>query len=166
MTVCVISPNVPATTHALIDEAVSLGETRALPISGWRIRQRLQRNGRVAIEISDDTGDLVGLITSTNLPMLSVDGAWRGRTHLADGTRRWWALAIGHATTSDDDPAVTFTRRLGPHANPRRTIVRPALRHGLWIAAVPGLHTTITCRQGPEHRIRRLGPVPRWHAHA
>jgi hypothetical protein len=164
MTVCVISPNVPATTHALIDEAASLGETRALPISGWRLRQRLQRNGRAAIEISDDTGDLVGLITSTNLPMLSVDGAWRGRTHLADGARRWWALAIGHALTSDDDPAVTFTRRLGPHGNPHRTIVRPALLQGLWIAAVPGLHTTITCRQGTEHRIRRLGPVPRWHA--
>jgi hypothetical protein len=54
----------------------------------------------------------------------------------------------------------------GPHGNPRRTIVRPALLQGLWIAAVPGLHTTITCRQGPEHRIRRLDPVPRWHAHA
>ena len=77
-----------------------------------------------------------------------------------DGT----ALAIGHATSSDDDPTVTFTRRLGPHGNPRRTIVRPALLQGLWIAAVPGLHTTITCRQGPEQRIRRLGPVPRWHA--
>ncbi len=75
----------------------------ALPISGWRLRQRLQRNGRVAIEIADDTGDLVGLITSTNLPMLSVDGAWRGRASLVDGTRRWWALAIGHATASDDD---------------------------------------------------------------
>jgi hypothetical protein len=98
--------------------------------------------------------------------MLSVDGAWRGRTQLADGTPRWWALAIGHATSSDDDPAVTFTRRLGPHRNPRRSVVRPALLQGLWIAAVPGLHTTITCRQGPEYRIRRLGPVPRWHAHA
>jgi hypothetical protein len=98
MTVCVISPNVVATTHALIDEAASLGDTRALPI--------------------------------------------------------------------DDDPALTFTRRLGPHGNPRRTIVRPALLQGLRIAAVPGLHTMITCLQGPEHRIRRLGPVPRWHAHA
>jgi hypothetical protein len=134
-----------------------------LPISGWRLSQRLLPNGRVAIEINDDTGDLVGLITSTNLPMLSVDGAWRG-TADAGGTRRWWALAIGHATTSDDDPAVTFTRRLGPYGIPHRTMVRPALMAGLWIAAVPGLHTTVTCRQGTEHRIRRLGAAPRWHS--
>jgi hypothetical protein len=138
----------------------------ALPISGWRLRQRPQRNGRVAIEINDATGDLVGLITSTNLPMLSVDGGWRGRAYLADGTRRWWALAIGHATASNEDPAVTFTRRLGPHGNPRRTVVRPVLLQGLWIAAVPGLHTTVTCRQGPERRIQRLGPAPIWHARA
>jgi hypothetical protein len=162
MTPRAISPSTPA----LLDDEAASADGTALPISGWRLRQRLQRNGRVAIEINDDTGDLVGLITSTSVPMLTVDGAWRGRAALADGTRRWWALAIGHATSSDDDPAVTFTRRLGPHANPRRTVLRPTLRHGLWIAAVPGLHTTITCRQGPEQRIRRLGPVPRWHAHA
>jgi hypothetical protein len=158
--------SVPASTHALLDDEAASVDGTALPISGWRLRQRLQRNGRVAIEINDDTGDLVGLITSTNLPMLSVDGAWRGRANPADGTRRWWALAIGHATISNDDPAVTFTRGLGPHGNPRRTVVRPALLDGLWVAAVPGLHTTVTCRQGPEQRIRRLGPVPRWHAHA
>jgi hypothetical protein len=165
MTVCAVS-RVPASTHALLDDEAASPDGTALPISGWRLRQWLQRNGRAAIEISDDAGDLVGLITSTNLPMLSVDGGWRGMAHLADGTRRWWALAIGHATSSDDDPVVTFTRRLGPHGNPRRTVVRPARLHGLWIAAVPGLHTTVTCRQGPEQRIRRLGPVPRWHAHA
>jgi hypothetical protein len=161
MTVCAISPS----THALLDEAARIDGT-ALPIPGWRLRQRVQRNGRVALEITDDTGDLIGLITSTNLPMLSVDGAWRGRTRHADGTRRWWALAIGHASMSDDDPAVTFTRSAGPRGNPRRTVVRPALLHGLWIAAAPGLHTTVTCLQGPEQRIRRLGPDPRWRAHA
>jgi hypothetical protein len=165
MTVCAISPSAPASTPALLDEAPCL-DGAALPISGRRLRQRLQRNGRVAIEINDDTGDLVGLITSTTLPMPSLDGAWRGRTHVADGTPRRWALAIGHATSSDDDPAVTFTRRLGPHASPRRSVVRPTLLQWLWTAAIPGLHTTVTCRQGPEQRIRSLGPVPRSHAHA
>jgi hypothetical protein len=134
MTVCAISPGAAASPPALLDEAASLDGV-ALPISGWRLRQRLQRNGRVAIEINDDTGDLVGLITSTTLPMLSIDGAWRGRTHLADGTRRWWALAIGHATTSDDYPAVTFTRRLGPHTNPPWRVVLPTLLQGLWIGS-------------------------------
>jgi hypothetical protein len=165
MTVCAMSPSIPASEHTLFDGEAS-GDANALLISGWRVRHRLQRNGRVVIEINDDAGDLVGLITSTNLPMLSVDGAWRGRAHLADGTRRWWALAVGHATTSGDDPAITFTRRLGPHGNPVRTVVRPALLHGLWIATVPGLHTAVTCRQGREQRIRRLSPGPRWHADA
>jgi hypothetical protein len=166
MTACAISPNLPASTHQLLDDEAGSPDGTALPISGWRLRQRLQRNGRAVIEISDNTGDLVGLITSTTLPMLSIDGAWRVTTHLADGTRRWWALAIGHATTSDDDPPLTFTRRLGPHGNPRRTVLRPAPLQGLWIAAVPGLHTTVTCRQGLQQHIRRLGPGPRWHAHA
>jgi hypothetical protein len=165
MTVCAISRDVPADTRHLLDEAASLDGT-VLPISGWRLRQRTQRNGRAAVEIRDGTGDLVGLMTSTTLPMLSVDGAWRGRGTLADGTHAWWALAIGHATSSDDDPAVTFTRRLGPHGNPRRTVVRPAQLQGLWIAAVPGLHTTVSCRQASEYRIRRLGAIPRLHAHA
>jgi hypothetical protein len=162
MTTCATSLSAPLST-LLPGEAASRDAT-AIPLSGWRLSQRLLANGRVAIEINDDTGDLVGLITSTNLPMLSVDGAWRGRATRADGTRRWWALAIGHATTSDDDPTVTFTRRLGPYGIPHRTVVRPALLHGLWIAAVPGPHTTVTCRQGTGHRIRRLDAAPRWHA--
>jgi hypothetical protein len=45
-------------------------------------------------------------------------------------------------------------------------VVRPVLLQGLWIAAVPGLHTAVMCRQGPERRIQRLGPAPRWHARA
>jgi hypothetical protein len=93
--------------------------------------------------------------------MLSIDAAWRGRGTAADGIQQWWALAAGHASATDDDPVVTFTRRVGRRGNPQRTVVRPSRVRGLWIAAVPGLHTTITCRQGPEHRIRRLAPVPR-----
>jgi hypothetical protein len=137
-----------------------------LPISGWRLCQRVQRNGRAVIEISDDTGDLIGLITSTSLSILSVDAAWRGRGQQVDGTRQWWALAIGHASAADEDPVVTFIRRVGPHGIPRRTVVRTSRLQGLWIAAAPGLHTAVICRQGPQHRIRRLAPVPRLHADA
>jgi len=126
----------------------------------------VQPNGRAVIEINDDTGDLIGLITSTTLPMLTVDAAWRGRAYVADGTHQSWALAIGHASADDDDLTATFTLRLGPHKNPRRAVVRPARTQGLWIAAASGLHTTVTCRQGPQHRIRRLASVPQLHAHA
>jgi hypothetical protein len=130
---------------------------------GWHIHQGLQRNGRAAIEVTDDTGELIGLIASTDLAMLSIDAAWRGRSTRPDGTRQWWALAIGHASVGEDDPVVIFTRRVGArgqHAHPSRTLVRPSLWRGLWIAGVPGLHTTITAEQGPEHRIRRLAPAP------
>jgi hypothetical protein len=165
MTVRAISPSLAAPSDALLDESASPDGT-PLPLSGWRLRRRVQPNGRAVIEIADETDDLIGLITSTHLPILSVDAAWRGRAYLADGTRQWWALAIGHAPAGDDEPAVTFTRRLGARGNPRRTVVRPSRLQGLWIAAVPGLHTTVSCRQGPEQRIRRLAPAPRLHAHA
>lgn len=165
MTLSAISPGLGPLSRALLDQSAGPDGT-PLPISGWRLRQRVQPNGRAEIEINDDTGDLVGLITSATLPMLTVDAAWRGRADLADGTHQWWALAIGHASPDDDDLTAIFTQRLGPHSNPRRVVVRPARTRGLWIAAAPGLHTSVTCRQGPQHRIRRLAPAPRLHAYA
>jgi hypothetical protein len=165
MTVRAISMSYPTPPGALLDESASPHGT-PLPLSGWRLRRRVQPNGRAVIEIADETDDLIGLITSTDLPILSVDAAWRGRARLADGARQWWALAIGHAPATDDEPAVTFTRRLGARGNARRTVVRPSRLQGLWIAAAPGVHTTVSVRQGPEHRIRRLAPVPRFDRHA
>jgi len=165
MTLSAISPRVPPSTGTLLNESEGL-DCMPLAISGWRLRRRVQHNnGRAVIEISDDSGELIGLITSTSLPILSVDAAWRGRGQQVDGTRQWWALAIGHASAADEDPVVTFLRRVGPHGISRRTVVRPALLHGLWVAAVPGLHTAVTCSQGPHHHIRRLAPVPRLHVH-
>jgi hypothetical protein len=163
MTRAAISPSRPLLPRALPDESAG-PDGAPLAISGWRLRQRVQPNGRAVFEINDDTGDLVGLITSTTLPMLTVDAAWRGRAERADGTHQWWALAIGHASAGDDDLTAIFTQRLGPHTNPRRVVVRPARTQGLWIAAAPGLYTSVSCRQGPQHRIRRLAPVPRLHA--
>jgi hypothetical protein len=158
MTVCA------TLTDPLVDEPTNPVDV-ALPCFGWSLRWIAQPNGRTVIEISDDTDDLVGLVTSTNVPMLTVDAAWRGRGPDLDGTRRWWALAAGHASATADDPTVTFTRRIGAHGRTYRTEVVPHRLHGLWIAAAPGLHTTVTCRQGPEHRIRRLAAIPRLSSH-
>src|SRR5690348_5679244 len=165
MTLAATSPSLASLPRALLDASAAPGGT-PLPISGWRLCQRVQPNGRAVIEINDDTGDLIGLITSTPLPMLTVDAAWRGRAYVADGTHQSWALAIGHASADDDDLTATFTLRLGPHKNPRRAVVRPARAQGLWIAAASGLHTTVTCRQGPQRRIRRVASVPQLRAHA
>jgi hypothetical protein len=165
MTAYAMPPNDPTLSDILLHEAQFEGGT-ALPIAGWSMHRRTQSNGRSVVEITDDTDDLVGLVTSTTVPTLTVDAAWRGWGRTVDGTRRWWALALGHASTNDEDPLVTFTRHIGPHGSARRTVVRPSRSHGLWVAAAPGLHTSITCRQGPEHRIRRLTPVPRLHARA
>jgi hypothetical protein len=156
MTVCAITPSFPELTDAMLEEAGG-PEGALLPVSAWRLHRRVQRNGRAVIEIADRTGDLVGLITSARLPMLSVDAAWRGRGYDAEGTRQWWALAIGHASASDKQPVISFTRRIRPRGYPRHTVVRPSLVQGLWVAAVPGLYTTVTCKQGPEYRVRRLG---------
>jgi len=49
-----------------------------LPVSGWQIRWRLQPDGRTVLEVTDQAGNLTGLVASTRLPIISVDGAWRG----------------------------------------------------------------------------------------
>jgi hypothetical protein len=128
-----------------------------LPLDGWQLRHRVPPNGRAIVEVIDDTGDLIGLIMSTNLSMLSVDAAWRGIGHDADGARQWWALAIGHASPDDDDePVVTFRRRAERHQSPHRAVVRPVRIRGLWIASAPGLYTTVSCRHGSGQTVRRL----------
>ena len=165
MTVRMITPNPPALSDQLLDESASPAGT-PLPLSGWRLRHRVQANRRAVIEVEDETGELVGLITSTASPMLSVDAAWRGCARVADGTRRWWALAVGHASATDDDPVVTFTRRLRRRGTPRRTVVRPSRLHGLWVATAPGLHAAVSAHQGLDYRIARLAATPRLHADA
>ncbi|MDT7551048.1 MAG: hypothetical protein QOE84_3442 [Actinomycetota bacterium] len=151
MTISAISP-CPASNRTLLET-----DDSPLPIDGWHLRHRVQANGRSLIEISDALGDLAALIMSTNLPMLSVDAAWRGRGYDAQGTQQWWALAIGHASVSDaHEPVVTFTRRAGRHQRLRRTTVQPVRTRGLWIASVPGLYTAVSCRQEVRYTVRRL----------
>jgi hypothetical protein len=96
-----------------------------LPVSDWQIQWRLQPDGRTVLEVTDQAGNLTGLVASTRLPILSVDGAWRGTRRTADGTRQPWALAIGHARTPDGPLTVTFTRRAS------RTTIHPATVDGL-----------------------------------
>jgi hypothetical protein len=132
----------------------------SLPIDGWQLRHRVLPNGRTVVEICDASGDLIGLIMSTNLPMLSVDAAWRGIGHDSAGAPRWWALAIGHASPDDDEPVITFRRRAQPHQLPHRAIVRPVRLSGLWIASAPGLYTTVSCRHRTQHTVRRLATYP------
>jgi hypothetical protein len=151
MTINAISPCPP------VDRALPETDDAPLPIYGWHLRHRVQANGRAVIEISDQLGDLAALITSTTLPMLSVDAAWRGHGHGADGTQQWWAVAIGHASVNDaDGPVVTFTRQTGRHQLRRRAVVQPLHTHGLWIASALGLYTAVSCRQESRHAVRRL----------
>jgi hypothetical protein len=110
-----------------------------LPVSDWQIRWRLQPDGRTVLEVTDQAGNLTGLVASTRLPVVSVDGAWRGTRRSADGSRQRWALAIGHARTPDGPLTVTFTRRA------HRTTIHPATVDGLWAAAVTGHYTAARC---------------------
>jgi len=156
MTVHAIRPARPSDGTSL-DSADAI----PLPLEGWQLRHRVPPNGRAVVEIIDDTGDLVGLLMSTDLPMLSVDGAWRGIGHDSDRARQWWALAIGHASPEDDDePVITFRRRAEPRQSPHRVVVRPVRIRGLWIASAPGLYTTVSCRHGSGHTVRRLATYP------
>jgi hypothetical protein len=124
-----------------------------LPVSGWQIRWRRQPDGRTVLEVTDQAGDLTGLVASTRLPITSVDGAWRGTRRSPDGTRQRWALAIGHAYPPDGPLTVTFTRRA------RRTTIHPATVDGLWVAAVTGHYTAARCHTPAAASARQLTPV-------
>jgi hypothetical protein len=117
-----------------------------LPVSDWQIRWRLQPDGRTVLEVTDQAGNLTGLAASTRLPIVSVDGAWRGTRRSADGSRQRWALAIGHADTTDGPLTVTFTSRA------RRTTIHPATVDGLWVAAITGHYTAASCHTPAAHR--------------
>jgi hypothetical protein len=144
-----------------------------LAVSGWRIRWRLQPDGRAVIEVWDETGVLTGLVVGTRLPIVSADAGWRGTARGADGAKRWWALAIGHALAGTGRPAVTFTRGMPGSRHARRTTVRPATTGGLWVAAVTGRYTTVCCQLTSPQPARltaaaqlacRLAPVTARHA--
>jgi hypothetical protein len=144
-----------------------------LAVSGWRIRWRLQPDGRTVIEVCDETGVLTGLVVGTRLPIVSADAGWRGKARGADGAKCWWALAIGHALAGTGRAAVTFTGGMPGSRRARRTTVRPATTGGLWVAAVTGRYTTVCCQltsPEPAHLATaaqlacRLAPVTARHA--
>jgi hypothetical protein len=95
---------------------------------------------------------------------LTIQHAWRGLDHDGDGLN-WWAVAFGRAD-GHEPLRVTFTGRKpgGRQRNrnnvPVRTIVTPTVTHGLWVAAVPGLHFAVTCRQGGRQCVRQIAPPP------
>jgi hypothetical protein len=128
-----------------------------LPVSGWQIRWRRQPDGRTVLEVTDQAGNLTGLAASTRLPIVSVDGAWRGTRRSADGSRQQWALAIGHADTTDGPLTVTFTSRA------RRTTIHPATVDGLWAAAITGHYTAASCHTPAAASALQLMPVTTRH---
>jgi hypothetical protein len=124
-----------------------------LPVSDWQIWWRRQPDGRTVLEVTDQAGNLTGLVASTRLPIVSVDGAWRGTSRRADGSRQRWALAIGHACAPDGPLTVTFTSRA------RRTTIHPATVDGLWVAAVTGHYTAAHCHTPAATSALQLMPV-------
>jgi hypothetical protein len=131
-----------------------------LPAVGWQIRWRRQPDGRTVLEVTDQAGNLTGLVASTRLPVTSAGGAWRGTRRGADGSRQRRALAIGHACAPDGPLTVTFTSRA------RRTTIHPATVDGLRVAAVTGHCTAARCHTPAAASARQLMPVTTGHRHA
>jgi hypothetical protein len=126
---------------------------------GWRLHHHVEANARRVIEIYDASCDLVGLIASTQQPLVSIDAAWRGLTAEAEGERRWWALAIGHAHR-DTDPCIVFAGKPA-RGGVQRTMVTPVVVDGLWVATVSGRQATVSLRQGPHQYLHRVSPTIR-----
>ena len=154
-------PITAASTAAAIDPMTTRSAATAprpqisarLPVSDLQIQWRRQPDGRTILQVTDQAGNLTGLAASTRLPIVSVDGAWRGTRRSADGTQQRWALAIGHASTLDGPLTVTFTRRA------RHTTIHPATVDGLWVAAVTGHYTTAHCHTPGGASALQLMPV-------
>jgi hypothetical protein len=125
----------------------------------WRLHHHVETNARRIIEIYDASCDLVGLVASTQHPLVCIDAAWRGLTAKPEGERRWWALAIGHAHR-DTDPCIVFASK-SPSGGVRRTIVTPLVVDGLWVATVSGRQATVSLRQGPHQCLHRISPTIR-----
>ena len=145
---------------------VAASEELGLP-GGWLLR-RPARSGCRGVELVDPDGTCLAALRTDTRPALTIEQAWRG---LCCGPEApgWWALAIGRAEASPP-LSVTFTGRRARRwrrdaaGGPVRTVVEPLVEDGLWVAAVPGLHFAVTCRQGTHaHVVRRIERVPgRW----
>jgi hypothetical protein len=78
-----------------------------LDVSEWRIRWRLQPDGRTVIEVCDETGVLTGLVVGTRLPRPAVTftrrcpAAAARRTTVRPATTGglWVAVVTGRYTT-------------------------------------------------------------------
>jgi hypothetical protein len=133
-----------------------------LPVGGWQVGFRIQPDGRTVIEVTDQDETLTGLVTSTRLPITSIDAGWSGLTRDPAGGRHWWALAIGHVPADAGQPTVTFTRRTRhrPGATPPDAVDGLWFAHdGLWVAAAAGHHTLARLTTRSATQVRRLRPV-------
>jgi hypothetical protein len=66
-----------------------------LPVGDRQIQWRRQPDGRTVLEVADQAGNLTGLVATTRLPIISVDGARRGtgRGPTAAGSGGGWPSA-------------------------------------------------------------------------
>jgi hypothetical protein len=139
-----------------------------LPAGGWQVGFRVQRDGRTVVEVTDAHGTLAGLVASSRLPILSIDGGWCGYSHAPAGDRQWWALAIGHVPAEAGQPSVTFTRRRSGLRHDRRPCAALpraveglwVARDGLWVAAAAGHYSLVRLTAQSATQLQRLQPMP------
>jgi hypothetical protein len=137
-----------------------------LPAGGWQVGFRLQPGGRTVVEVTEKDGSLAGMVTSSRLPILSVDAGWAGFSRVRGGDGQWWALAIGHVSAGAGQPDVTFSRgqfdgRLGRAAFPDVVDGLWVVHDGLWVAAASGRYTTVRLAVRSAMRTLRLKAVGR-----
>jgi hypothetical protein len=148
--------------HQLLDQRLSRtplepGKTFDLDLpGGWHLHLHVDRRGQHRIETYDVADELVGFVASTDQPLVAVGAAWRWLTR-EPTARRWWTLAIGHATLSEE-PQVTFTSR-SRDRRLLRTVITPVAIGGLWMTVVPGRHGVVAVCQGSQQHLHRVSPT-------
>jgi len=86
--------------------------------------------GRTVVEVTEEDGSLAGMVTSSRLPILSVDTGWAASAAPAVG-RSVVGLAIGHVPAGAGQPDVTFSRRQFGGRLGRAAF--PDVVDGLWV---------------------------------
>ena len=135
-----------------------------MPAGGWHVGLRLQSDGRTVVEVTEEDGSLAGMVTSSRLPIVSVDAGWTGVSRASGGDRQFWALAIGHVPAGAGQPDVTFRRgqlggRLGRTTFPDALHGLWLVHDGLWVAIASGHYATVQLSVRSTVRTLRLKPV-------
>ncbi len=113
-----------------------------LPLSGVHA-VTTDRSGRQTLEVFDDEGRLLGVVSDSTLDPAVLRGAWRG-THAG----RPWALVVGRTQRAQAPAPIAVTFSTGRPMHRRRIDVAATGCGDFWLAEVASAATRVSVTVG------------------